>query len=114
MGDITQLLRAANAGDRAAADHLFSLMYDELTGLARRSLRSTGRTLALNPTMLVHESLLKLTQGAGCTPAERLAFYSYMAKSCAVWRWMQCVRVARASGRRAGLVELTTRLLSSH
>src|SRR5215468_3071183 len=80
MGDITQLLRAANAGDRSAADRLFSLMYDELKGLARRSLRSTGRPVELNTTVIVHESFLKLTQGAGCAPAERLAFYSYMGK----------------------------------
>src|SRR5690349_4597118 len=61
VGDITQLLRAANAGDRAAADRLFSLMYEELKGLAHRSLRNSGRAGELNTTMLVHESFLKLT-----------------------------------------------------
>lgn len=109
MDDITQLLRAANAGDRAAADHLFSLMYDELKGLARRSLRSTGRPLELNTTMLVHESFLKLTQGAGCTPAERLAFYSYMGK---VMRSVALDAVRESRARKRGgdqvFVELTT------
>jgi len=40
---VTQLLQAANAGDRAAADRFFSLMYDELKRLAHRRLRSSGR-----------------------------------------------------------------------
>jgi RNA polymerase sigma factor (TIGR02999 family) len=109
LGDITQLLHAANAGDRAAADRLFSLMYDELKGLAHRSLRSAGRPLQLSTTMLVHESFLKLTQGAGCTPAERLAFYSYMGK---VMRSvaLDAVRESRAQKRGGDqvFVELTT------
>ena len=73
MGDITQLLRAASAGDRAAADRLFALMYDELKGLARRSLKSTGHPLELSTTMLVHESFLKLMQGAACAPRRNRA-----------------------------------------
>jgi RNA polymerase sigma factor (TIGR02999 family) len=109
LGDITQLLRAANGGDRAAADRLFSLMYDELKGLARRSLRSTGRPWEVNTTMLVHESFIKFTQGAGCAPAERLAFYSYMGK---VMRSVALDAVREARARKRGgdqvFVELTT------
>ena len=109
MGDITELLRAANAGDRTAADRLFSLMYDELKGLARRSLRSSGRPLELNTTVIVHESFLKLTQGAGCAPAERLAFYSYMGK---VMRSVALDVVRESRARKRGgdqvFVELTT------
>jgi RNA polymerase sigma factor (TIGR02999 family) len=109
LGDITQLLRAANAGDRAAADRLFSLMYHELKGLARGSLRSTGRPWELSTTMLVHESFLKLTQGAGCAPTERLAFYSYMGK---VMRSVALDAVRESRARKRGgdqvRVELTT------
>jgi RNA polymerase sigma factor (TIGR02999 family) len=109
VGDITELLRAANAGDRGAADRLFSLMYDELKGLARKSLRSTGRPCELSTTMLVHESFLKLTQGAGCAPAERLAFYSYMGK---VMRSVVLDAVRESRARKRGgdqvFVELTT------
>jgi RNA polymerase sigma factor (TIGR02999 family) len=109
LNDITQLLRAASAGDRGAADRLFALMYDELKGLARRSLRSTGRPLELSTTMLVHESFLKLTQGAGCAPAERLAFYSYMGK---VMRSVALDAVREYRARKRGgdqvFVELTT------
>jgi RNA polymerase sigma factor (TIGR02999 family) len=109
LGDITQLLRAANAGDRGAAQRLFAVMYDELKGLARRSLRSTGRPWELNTTMLVHESFLKLTQGGGCTPAERLAFYAYMGK---VMRSVALDAVRENRARKRGgdqlFVELTT------
>jgi len=109
VGDITELLRAANAGDRAAADRLFSLMYDELKGLAHRNLRSSRRPLELNTTMLVHESFLKLTQGTACAPAERLAFYSYMGK---VMRSVALDAVRESCARKRGgdrvFVELTT------
>ena len=109
MTEITQLLGAANAGDRGAADRLFSLMYDELKGLAHRSLRNRGRAWEINTTVLVHESFLKLTQGAACAPAERRAFYSYMGK---VMRSvaMDAVRESRARKRGGDqvFVELTT------
>jgi RNA polymerase sigma factor (TIGR02999 family) len=109
LGEITQLLRAANGGDRTAADRLFSAMYDELKGLAHRSLRSTGRPWELNTTTLVHESFLKLTRGAGCPPAERLAFYSYMGK---VMRSVALDAVRESRARKRGgaqkFVELTT------
>jgi len=109
LGDVTQLLREANAGDRTAADRLFALMYEELKRLARRSLRSTGQPLELSTTMLVHESFLKLTQGGACTPAERLAFYSYMGK---VMRSVALDAVRGGGARKRGgdqvFVELTT------
>jgi RNA polymerase sigma factor (TIGR02999 family) len=109
LGDITQLLRAASAGDRVAADGLFALMYDELKDLARRSLRRTGHPPELNTTTLVHETFLKLNQGAVCTPAERLAFYSYMGK---VMRSVVLDAVRESRARKRGgdqvFVELTT------
>jgi RNA polymerase sigma factor (TIGR02999 family) len=104
VGDVTELLRAANAGDRTAADRLFSLTYDE-----RRSLRRSARPLELNTTVIAHESFLKLTQGAGCAPAERLAFYSYMGK---VMRSVALDVVRESRARKRGgdqvFVELTT------
>ena len=109
MSDITELLRAANAGDRVAADQLFSLMYDELKALAHRRLSSSRRPLEMNTTMLVHESFLKLAQGAACAPAERLAFYSYIGK---VMRSVALDAVRESRARKRGgdqvFVELTT------
>jgi RNA polymerase sigma factor (TIGR02999 family) len=80
MGEITELLSAANGGNRAAAHRLFGLMYQELRGLAHSSLRKAGHASELDTTVLVHESFLKLQASAACTPADRAAFYVYVGK----------------------------------
>ncbi|HKD53361.1 MAG TPA: ECF-type sigma factor [Steroidobacteraceae bacterium] len=111
MGEVTHLLRAANGGDRSAADRLFALMYEELKRLARGSLRkhAAGGELDLHTTMLVHESFLRLVGGEACAPADRLAFYSYIGK---VMRSvvLDCVREgqARKRGGDQSFVTLTT------
>jgi RNA polymerase sigma factor (TIGR02999 family) len=110
VGEVTELLRAANGGDKPAADRLFSLLYDELKSLARSTLKRNSGVMELSTTMLVHESFLKLMQGRGVTtPADRLAFYSYMGK---VMRSvvLDCVRENRAQKRGGDqvFVELTT------
>ncbi len=60
MPDVTQLLGAAAAGDRAAAASLLPLVYDELRKLAaaRMAVEAAGQTL--QPTALVHEAYLRL------------------------------------------------------
>ena len=57
---VTQLLAAAGAGDRAAAEELMPLVYEHLRALARRRMagESPGRTL--QATALVHEAYLRL------------------------------------------------------
>jgi RNA polymerase sigma factor (TIGR02999 family) len=80
MGDVTELLRAANSGDKAAAHRLFSVMYDELKRLARSSLRKNSSSAQLDTTMLVHETFLRLVERERLTPPDRLAFYSYVGK----------------------------------
>ena len=59
-GDITQLLRAYDEGDRSAFDRMVPLVYDELRRLARRHIRRGPRGQTLNTTGLVHEAYLKL------------------------------------------------------
>jgi RNA polymerase sigma factor (TIGR02999 family) len=56
----TDLLLRAGAGETAAVDRIFPLVYEELRRLAHRHLarESTGRTLTT--TELVHEAYLKL------------------------------------------------------
>lgn len=60
MEDVTQILTAAQGGDRAAAGRLLPLVYDELRRLAalRIAHESPGHTL--NATALVHEAYLRL------------------------------------------------------
>jgi len=64
-GEITRLLHAAGAGDRAALDRAVSLLYDDLRRLARRQLSRELGAKPIQPTTLVHEAYLKL---AGSTP----------------------------------------------
>ena len=61
--DVTQLLQAANDGDRQAAADLLPLVYAELRKLAaaKMVLEKPGHTL--DATALVHETFLKLTGG---------------------------------------------------
>ena len=60
-GDITRLLHAAGAGDRAAWGRLVDLVYPELKRLARGA-RARGQTLGT--TALVHECYLRLARAA--------------------------------------------------
>lgn len=59
-GEVTQLLRAARAGDREALDRAIPLVYDDLRRLARRQLAREHGVRAIQPTTLVHEAYLKL------------------------------------------------------
>ncbi len=101
--DITSLLAAARCGDGAAADRVFSLLYDDLRRLARSRLRQHQTMTLLDTTSLVHESYLKLV-GVGATEVEtRRHFFAYAA------RVMRSVIVdfarARQAERRGGAVE---------
>jgi len=55
---VTALLRGARAGDKAAIDALFTIVYEELRRIARRVRR--GKDNTLTTTALVHEAYLKL------------------------------------------------------
>jgi RNA polymerase sigma factor (TIGR02999 family) len=63
MPDITQILSRIESGDPTAAEKLLPLVYDELRKLAaaRIALERPGQTL--QPTALVHEAYLRLTNG---------------------------------------------------
>jgi len=60
-GEVTQLLRDLESGDREAFDRLLPVLYEELRGVARRQMarERTGHTLS--PTALVHEAYVRLT-----------------------------------------------------
>jgi RNA polymerase sigma factor (TIGR02999 family) len=60
MGQVTQLLRAHDAGDREAFNRLVPLVYDELRRIARRQLRRRSPQHTLDSSGLVHEVYLKL------------------------------------------------------
>jgi RNA polymerase sigma factor (TIGR02999 family) len=64
IGEVTRLLRAAQAGQPAALEQLVPLVYQDLRRLANRQLAGEYGERTLNATDLVHESYLKLNQGA--------------------------------------------------
>ena len=88
--EITLLLKAYEAGDKAAFDRLVPLVYDELRRMAHRHLRRGPRGATLDTTGLVHEAYLKL---AG-SPALRLNDRGHLMAVTA--RAMRQVVVSRA------------------
>ena len=80
MGEVTELLRAANAGDQSASQRLFAVLYADLKRLAHASLSKQGRGAELDTTMLVHESFLRLAAHEGSTPADQRAFCAYVGR----------------------------------
>jgi RNA polymerase sigma factor (TIGR02999 family) len=63
---VTQLLRAWAAGDRAAYDALAPLVYDELRRIAGARMRHERDCHTLQPTALIHEAYLRML---GDTPS---------------------------------------------
>ncbi|MBI4853782.1 MAG: sigma-70 family RNA polymerase sigma factor [Acidobacteria bacterium] len=61
-GEITQLLKRWNEGDKAALDTVMIMLYDELRSLARNYLQNERKDHTLQPTALVNESFLKLVK----------------------------------------------------
>ena len=60
MPDITQLLEAAQAGDRQAAADLLPIVYDELRKFAAAKMANEQAGHTLDATALVHEAYLRL------------------------------------------------------
>lgn len=79
MGEVTELIGQAQAGDRAASDRLFSVLYDELKRLARAQL--VGANSPLHATSLVHEAYCKLSRGAVFAVNDRQHFYALAARA---------------------------------
>lgn len=61
MLDVTQLLSRIETGDLAAAAQLMPLVYDELRKLAAAKLAHEKPGQTLQPTALVHEAYMRLT-----------------------------------------------------
>src|SRR5262249_16234021 len=58
---ITELLRAAQAGDAGAAERLLAAVYEELHQVDRARMAHLPPGQTLQPTALVHEAYLRLT-----------------------------------------------------
>ncbi|HTV39811.1 MAG TPA: ECF-type sigma factor [Candidatus Sulfotelmatobacter sp.] len=61
MSEVTQILDRVQQGDSRAAEELLPLVYDELRGLAAHKLAGEQNNHTLQPTALVHEAWLKIS-----------------------------------------------------
>ncbi len=78
---VTQLLNAAQSGDRSAMDRLFPLVYDELHHHAGRQRAVAGGLATMNTTAIVHEAYLKLADQKGARFENRAHFFAVAAKA---------------------------------
>lgn len=77
---LTQLLELARGGDASARERLYPLVYDELRELAAASFRSQRSDHTLQPTALVHEAWIKLSDQTAA-PADRVHFFALAART---------------------------------
>jgi RNA polymerase sigma factor (TIGR02999 family) len=78
-GELTQLLRAWNAGDADARSRLIETVYAQLRTLARAQLRREHGARTLSATGLVHEAYLRLCGQDGLSFHDRAHFYGIAA-----------------------------------
>jgi RNA polymerase sigma factor (TIGR02999 family) len=95
-GEVTEILRRASAGDRAALDQVFPLVYDQLRRLARGRLAGQPPGRTLTTTVLIHEVYLRLVDQQQARFDDRARFYAYAATV------MRAVLVDEARARGAG------------
>ncbi len=79
--DFTSLLDAARNGRDDVDQQLFDLTYAELRRIASLSLRRAGGQATLNPTALVHEAYLKLSDSALDEVLDSEHFYRLFARA---------------------------------
>ena len=78
---VTELLRAAQAGDAQAAERLLAVVYQELHQLARARMAHLPPGQTLQPTALVHEAYLRLTDKSDVAWESRQHFFFAAARA---------------------------------
>ncbi|HUQ94318.1 MAG TPA: ECF-type sigma factor [Bryobacteraceae bacterium] len=76
---ITQILQDWNNGDPAALERLTPIVYDQLRQMASKQLRRE-QNVTLQPTELVHEAYLRLTESKTPSFRDRVHFYGAAAE----------------------------------
>lgn len=80
-GEVTRVLATLRAGDGAAYDQLFPLVYGELRRAADVLLNREFAQNTLQPTALVHEVYLKLVRGGAPDATSRAHFLGIAARA---------------------------------
>jgi RNA polymerase sigma factor (TIGR02999 family) len=93
MGDITELIQQANAGDADARNRLFAAIYPDLRRIARARLRGHLTDPDLGATALVNEAYLRVYASRRADAPDRARFFAYIATA------MRSVIVDFARGR---------------
>jgi RNA polymerase sigma-70 factor (ECF subfamily) len=75
ISEITRILREWNNGDGDAKERLIPFVYDELKRQARRLMSKERINHTLQPTALVHEAFLRLSEQTGIDWKDRSHFY---------------------------------------
>src|SRR3954470_2811676 len=78
--DLTTLLASAERGDRAAADALFTALYEELHRMARRELARRGGGVTLSATTLLHDAYISISQREGVAFPDRNRYMGYASR----------------------------------
>ena len=76
---ITALLASAERGDRAAADAVFSALYNELHRMARREL-ARGGAVTLSATELLHDAYVNIADREGLAFPDRNRYMGYASR----------------------------------
>lgn len=92
--DTVNLLVAISSGDRSAESRLFTLVYQELHGLAHAAMRGEPRGHVLQTTALIHEAYLRLLPASDLSLQDRGHFL------CLAARAMRRILVDEARRRR--------------
>ena len=113
MSDVSQILSQIDSGDRAAAEQLLPLVYDELRKLAtsRMSLENPG--LTLQATALVHDAYIRLVdveQAQGWD--SRGHFLRLHLRPCVAFRWKIILAVKTIAAKNACAWNPLLRLLN--
>jgi RNA polymerase sigma factor (TIGR02999 family) len=77
---ISSLIAASEAGDGAASEALFGLLYDELHRMAKRELARLGAATSLGATSLLHEAYIDMAAREGQSFPDRARFLAYASR----------------------------------
>ena len=103
---ISSLIGAAEQGDGAAAEALFSTLYSELHRLAKRELARHGGPVSLTATTLLHQAYLDMADREGSSFPDQARFMGYAAR---VMRGLIIDHARnRQAQKRGGLFEITS------
>ncbi|MBI2929129.1 MAG: sigma-70 family RNA polymerase sigma factor [Verrucomicrobia bacterium] len=99
MSEVTRILDRVRQGDPKAAEELLPLVYDELRKLAAHKMANEAPGQTLQPTALVHEVWLRLSQQSDVRWQNREHFYAVAAE---VMRRILVDRARRRQSRKHG------------